>query len=546
PVSVLKSNVVVNRSWHLTGATLEGRILVTNGGSEVADLTHDEVLGPSTARTVSDLRDISPGYDPVQPEPLVLRFRFPQVAPGRNRSVKYAVRVPESGSAPEVLKRLKSDQRKAEASYYEQNQVSELHLEKLFAIPNGIGLAVGQSQMLMLSGSMNDGTPAPQEALKAAWSSSRPDVAPIDDGNVRAVSVGVAILTARVGDKTAEARVTVTAPKPVQPLAAPRSRESQRPALPKGPEAPPAAADPGKSSPPRPSVPQFMSFPIPTATSEPTGVAVGPDGSIWFTEWDGNKIGKLTPSGTILEFSLPTPKSQPVAITKGPDDNLWFVEKQGGKVGRITPAGSITEFPAGNAQGIVAGPDGNLWFTLLSGGIGRITPAGIHNVFPLATGTVPNGITVGPDGNLWFTASEVNGNDKIGRITPSGTIKEFPIPTANCDPGMIVTGPDRNLWFTETHEDASKVGRITLDGRITEFTVPTRRSRPQGIVTGPDQNLWFSEYHGHKIGRITPAGAIEEFSVRPATYPTFMTTDSSGNLWFAARFSNTIVKAQIG
>jgi virginiamycin B lyase len=32
------------------------------------------------------------------------------------------------------------------------------------------------------------------------------------------------------------------------------------------------------------------------------------------------------------------------------------------------------------------------------------------------------------DGNLWFT--ELTG-DKIGRITPAGSINEFPVPTAS-------------------------------------------------------------------------------------------------------------------
>ena len=37
-------------------------------------------------------------------------------------------------------------------------------------------------------------------------------------------------------------------------------------------------------------------FPIPTQASCPTnGLAVGPDGNIWFTEYWGNKIGRIAP-----------------------------------------------------------------------------------------------------------------------------------------------------------------------------------------------------------------------------------------------------------
>ena len=34
---------------------------------------------------------------------------------------------------------------------------------------------------------------------------------------------------------------------------------------------------------------------VPTANSGPTGIVVGRDGALWFTEFDGNKIGVLTP-----------------------------------------------------------------------------------------------------------------------------------------------------------------------------------------------------------------------------------------------------------
>ncbi len=91
----------------------------------------------------------------------------------------------------------------------------------------------------------------------------------------------------------------------------------------------------------------------------------------------------------VTEFSSGiSPKSLPAGITPGPDGNLWFTEYDGNRLGRITPTGRVTEFPAGTAAGnsparITAGPDGNLWFTRYDGnGIGRITPAGLLSEFP--------------------------------------------------------------------------------------------------------------------------------------------------------------------
>jgi hypothetical protein len=63
-----------------------------------------------------------------------------------------------------------------------------------------------------------------------------------------------------------------------------------------------------------------------------------------------HKGGGGTPSrpGTIIEFSLPTVGSDPEGITAGPDGNLWFTEYSGNKIGRITPGGKVTGFSAPN------------------------------------------------------------------------------------------------------------------------------------------------------------------------------------------------------
>src|ERR1051326_4713653 len=52
-----------------------------------------------------------------------------------------------------------------------------------------------------------------------------------------------------------------------------------------------------------------------------------PDGNVWFAETGANKIGRITPAGTISgQFPLPTPESSPFGIPSGADGNLWFPE----------------------------------------------------------------------------------------------------------------------------------------------------------------------------------------------------------------------------
>jgi hypothetical protein len=59
---------------------------------------------------------------------------------------------------------------------------------------------------------------------------------------------------------------------------------------------------------------------------------------LWFTEYIGNKIGRITTAGVITEFSIPTLGSSPSDITAGADGNLWFTEASGSRIGRITTA----------------------------------------------------------------------------------------------------------------------------------------------------------------------------------------------------------------
>src|SRR6267142_2541520 len=68
-------------------------------------------------------------------------------------------------------------------------------------------------------------------------------------------------------------------------------------------------------------------FPSPTPGSQPAGITFDFHGNLWFTEYNGNKIGRMTPQGVFTEFPITTFFSAPGGITLGVDRNLWFTEK---------------------------------------------------------------------------------------------------------------------------------------------------------------------------------------------------------------------------
>jgi virginiamycin B lyase len=115
----------------------------------------------------------------------------------------------------------------------------------------------------------------------------------------------------------------------------------------------------------------FTEFSVPTLNSHPGGIFKGPDGNLWFTEDNADKIGRITPAGAFKEFAVNVPNNRTWAIPAGPDPNspdgnIWFAtEGDGvtGQVGRINPStGEMTLFPilpAYSYPSITIGSDGN-------------------------------------------------------------------------------------------------------------------------------------------------------------------------------------------
>jgi virginiamycin B lyase len=303
------------------------------------------------------------------------------------------------------------------------------------------------------------------------------------------------------------------------------------------------------------SPPAITEYAIPTASSSPLFIAAGPDGALWFTEFLGSKIGRITTTGAITEYPTPTPNSGPYGITAGPDGALWFPEYFANKIGRISTAGFFTEYTIPTASSspvgvsaIAVGPDGALWFTEQNANkIGRITTAGGITEYPTPVPCDPLGIVAGLDGALWFTEHL---RTTIGRITTSGTFSEYPSPTQVFGPTSITAGPDGALWFTEWSANAfssiSQIGRITTSGNLSTFKLSAAGSQPEGITAGPDDALWFTEAGNNAIGRITTTGVLSEYPTPVVgSTPVGIAAGPDGALWFTEGKGNNIGRIAI-
>lgn len=99
-------------------------------------------------------------------------------------------------------------------------------------------------------------------------------------------------------------------------------------------------------------------------------ITMGPNGSVWFARWGQGtppSIGRITAAGGVKTFRIHPPgrpSGVPAHILFGPDGNLWFSEFNHVRIGKMTPKGKVTHLRRGGegAYAIAVGPEGNMWF----------------------------------------------------------------------------------------------------------------------------------------------------------------------------------------
>ena len=140
-----------------------------------------------------------------------------------------------------------------------------------------------------------------------------------------------------------------------------------------------------------------------------------------------SKIGRITTAGVITEFPIPTAGSGPVGIAAGPDGNLWFTEYHAGTDrpdhdGRRRRPSSRSCNRQRDPGGIAAGPDGNLWFTeFVANKIGRITHGRRHHRVPDPHGQQQPVSASRPARTATSGSPTYVSRNQIGRITTAPT-----------------------------------------------------------------------------------------------------------------------------
>jgi virginiamycin B lyase len=122
-------------------------------------------------------------------------------------------------------------------------------------------------------------------------------------------------------------------------------------------------------------------YPTLTENSEAYGLKIDREGSVWFTELRGNKLGKIDrKTGKMTEYDPPTSKAGPRRIQMDSKGRLWFTEYYVDRIGVVDPATiRFADYdigiPGGAPYFIKVDKFDKIWFNLSSGNvIGKFDP----------------------------------------------------------------------------------------------------------------------------------------------------------------------------
>jgi len=290
----------------------------------------------------------------------------------------------------------------------------------------------------------------------------------------------------------------------------------------------------------------------PVGLISPEGVAVAPDGSVFVSDFLGDRVFRLKPDGKVVLFAGggvagdgPATKAwlnHPGELAIDPAGNLYVADATGGTIRRVDDRGLISTLVAAGAPfhvygmaGVALDGSGAVWVSAFYGSITRIDQNGDGSF--LDTSALPSPRWL-PGYMAFDSAGNLYISDRSPGATDNPTYPQNPI-GGGCR--IVRVTPERKLSVIA----GTGVCGFSGDGGP---AASAQLNDPGGIAFDAAGNLYVADANNHRVRRIDDNGIITTVAgtgiagysgdSRPATetqleYPFGIGITSAGLLYFA-------------
>ena len=249
----------------------------------------------------------------------------------------------------------------------------------------------------------------------------------------------------------------------------------------------------------------------------PAAIAIDRSGALWIGDTQNHLIRKVV-NGTIASV---TSAGLPTGMTVDAIGNVYIADQSGGQIFVITPGGAISAY-AITANDICFRIDGYLYSAdtttaqRISFASGTTVIAGGGNTAfgdngPATSATLlhPSGVSSDAQGNFYIADRD---NNRIRRVSANGTI------TTVAGTGVVGNSADDQL------------------------AVNAQLNSPSSVTLDASGNLYIADMGNHRIRVVSTSGEILPFPSENLVSPVYAVPDGQGNV-YVADDSGTIFQA---
>jgi streptogramin lyase len=179
-----------------------------------------------------------------------------------------------------------------------------------------------------------------------------------------------------------------------------------------------------------------------------SGLATGPDGTLWVTTSSRSTLAHLTADGAISYSSIALPSCPGsldlAALERAADGAMWLADDHCRRVVRVPPGGppTVIETTGSEPESLSADTSGGVWFRASLDGrqVGHVDAGGRVTHIPLPFPSLVSDLAAAPDGSAWIAL----GSCFVGRVTLDGTVafRRAPVPAEH-----VAVDPAGRLWL---------------------------------------------------------------------------------------------------